>query len=196
MVKIDSWRKGQCMGKFLFDRPPQFQTQKRRGRFKIIKEKIKQQQQKTPKMVFYGCCHNLLKTSWLRATQIYDLAVLEVRSPKSVLLSWNSRCHQARTHSEDSRGDCFLTTFRGCPLALALGPSLCLPSQQGSIIRFCLCCFQGHISFSDSLVSLPCDHISLPRESKKTSPSQNPGPIPSANSPLLGQVSRNMDIHL
>lgn len=38
-------------------------------------------------MVSYGCFNKLLKTLWLRVTRIYDLVVLEVRSPKSVLLS-------------------------------------------------------------------------------------------------------------
>lgn len=59
--------------------------------------------------VSHGCCNKLTQNGWFK-TQIYSLVVLEVRSPKWVLLSWNQVISMAAC-SLEALGD---NLFLGC----------------------------------------------------------------------------------
>ena len=58
--------------------------------------------------VSYGCCYKSLQTSWLKATKMYSLIVLGVRSPKSFTLGWSQGVH-GTAHSLELLGGGFLT---------------------------------------------------------------------------------------
>ena len=53
-------------------------------------------------LVSWGCCNKAPHTEWLKATEIYPLAVLQTRSLKS-------RCWQGCAPSESSREESFLS---------------------------------------------------------------------------------------
>ena len=69
--------------------------------------------------VSHGCCNKLTQNGWFK-TQIYSLVVLEVRSPKLVLLSWNQVISMAACSLEALGDNYFLVVpaSGGCQCSL------------------------------------------------------------------------------